>query len=382
MIDVAKVADLVLLLCDASFGFEMEMFEFLNICQVHGMPRIMGVLTHLDMFNNTKTLKTTKKVLKHRFWTEVYAGAKLFYLSGIVHGEYLRNEIKNLGRFISVMKLRPLTWRSNHSYLLVDRLEDLTSRDEVRRNPNCDRNISLYGYIRGIPLSNTPGTPVHVPGLGDLRISEISNLPDPCPPPGTEAKKRALVDKEKLVYAPFSGVGGIVYDKDAVYVELGGSHSHKEKDSDEPGVLVSQLIETQQTIDEKMESSKMQIFSTGEELTSKEFKESNIPIEKSVAINNRMNDTVDSDLEEELNQLKSKTIEDNGRIRRKVIFELDDEEYIKNLPSENEDDDSVTEFKDAPEYTILKENKDENVFNIISNTLKHLDQKEKTTKLK
>ena len=34
MIDVAKVADLVLILIDASFGFEMEVFEFLNICQV------------------------------------------------------------------------------------------------------------------------------------------------------------------------------------------------------------------------------------------------------------------------------------------------------------------------------------------------------------
>ncbi len=34
MIDIAKVADLVLLLTDASFGFEMEIFEFLNICQV------------------------------------------------------------------------------------------------------------------------------------------------------------------------------------------------------------------------------------------------------------------------------------------------------------------------------------------------------------
>jgi len=50
-------------------------------------------------------------------------------------------------------------------------------------------------------------------------------LPDPCPLP-EKLKKRSLVDKERLVYAPFSGVGGIVYDKDAVYVELGGSHSH------------------------------------------------------------------------------------------------------------------------------------------------------------
>lgn len=33
---------------DASYGFEMETFEFLNICQVHGMPRVLGVLNHLD----------------------------------------------------------------------------------------------------------------------------------------------------------------------------------------------------------------------------------------------------------------------------------------------------------------------------------------------
>lgn len=57
---------------DASFGFEMEVFEFLNICQVHGFPRIMGVLTHLDYFKNNKSLRKIKKTMKKRFWTEVY----------------------------------------------------------------------------------------------------------------------------------------------------------------------------------------------------------------------------------------------------------------------------------------------------------------------
>lgn len=82
------------------------------------MPRIMGVLTHLDMIKKADKLKRTKKELKHRFWTEVYAGAKLFYLSGQLHDQYLRNEVKNLGRFISVMKFRPLQWRSTHPYLI------------------------------------------------------------------------------------------------------------------------------------------------------------------------------------------------------------------------------------------------------------------------
>lgn len=134
------------MLIDASFGFEMETFEFLNICQVHGFPRIMGVLTHLDSFKNNKTLRKTKKNLKHRFWTEVFQvkliesgqkwyqmksficytwtnqGAKLFYLSGMVYGEYQTQEVKNLGRFISVMKFHPLVWQTFHPYILADRL--------------------------------------------------------------------------------------------------------------------------------------------------------------------------------------------------------------------------------------------------------------------
>lgn len=50
----------------------METFEFLNLCQSHGFPRFIGVLTHLDTFKNPTKLKKTKKILKHRFWTEIY----------------------------------------------------------------------------------------------------------------------------------------------------------------------------------------------------------------------------------------------------------------------------------------------------------------------
>ncbi|KAI5749614.1 hypothetical protein M8J76_008765 [Diaphorina citri] len=257
MIDISKVADLVLLLIDASFGFEMEIFEFLNICQVHGMPKVMGVLTHLDMLKNNKTLKTTKKMLKHRFWTEVYTGAKLFYLSGIVHGEYMKNEVKNLGRFIAVMKFRPLIWQTTHSYMLADRIEDITPEESLRSNPRCDRNLVLYGWIRGIPLQATSS--VHIPGCGDARLADVAFLPDPCPLPEVH-KKRSLVDKERLLYAPFSGVGGIVYDKDAN--NRGGNNE-----------LVSSLMGTKDTIESKLEKSELVLFSNTEPIRSGEFDE-------------------------------------------------------------------------------------------------------------
>ena len=109
MIDIAKVADLVLLMVDASYGFEMEIFEFLHIAQVHGLPRIMGVATHLDCLPPGEKTNRVKKKLKHRFWTELYDGATLFCLSRLAREggeEYMSQEISNLARFISVIKTR------------------------------------------------------------------------------------------------------------------------------------------------------------------------------------------------------------------------------------------------------------------------------------
>ncbi|KNC96422.1 arf-GAP with GTPase, ANK repeat and PH domain-containing protein 9 [Spizellomyces punctatus DAOM BR117] len=266
MIDIGKIADLVLLLIDASFGMEMETFEFLNILQAHGFPKVMGVLTHLDKFKDNKRLRKTKKRLKHRFWTEIYQGAKLFYLSGLINGRYPKNEIMNLSRFISVMKFRPLVWRNAHPYLLADRVEDLTDPETVRGNPKCDRTVSVYGYARGTNLK--PTLKVHIPGVGDQNIADITLLPDPCPIP--DKVRKTLNDKHKLIYAPMSDVGGILYDKDAVYINVPGTFSRKTEgdgadiDSDagqDPGErMVMDLQNASLTFADKMRQSELRIF--------------------------------------------------------------------------------------------------------------------------
>ncbi|KAG6732325.1 hypothetical protein I3842_01G172000 [Carya illinoinensis] len=269
MIDAAKFADLALLLIDGSYGFEMETFEFLNILQVHGFPKVMGVLTHLDKFKDAKKLKKTKQRLKHRFWTEIYDGAKLFYLSGLIHGKYAKREIHNLARFISVMKFHPLSWRASHPYILVDRLEDVTPPEQVRMNKKCDRNITLYGYLRGCNMKK--GTKVHIAGVGDYSLAGITGLADPCPLPSA-AKKKGLRDKEKLFYAPMSGLGDLLYDKDAVYININDHFvqfsnvddengvTHKGKDRDVGEVLVKSLQNTKYSVDEKLEKSFINLF--------------------------------------------------------------------------------------------------------------------------
>ncbi|KAF8384177.1 hypothetical protein PRIPAC_73319, partial [Pristionchus pacificus] len=261
MIDVAKVVDLVLLMVDASYGFEMEHFEFLNICQAHGMPKIMGVLNHLDQIPQKARLKSTKKALKHRFWTEVYQGCKMFYMSGIIHEHYLKNEVRNLARFISVMKFRPLSWKEAHPYVLCDRFEDMTDLELIRNDPTANRAVCLYGWVRGAHLRQ--GSAVHIPGVGDLRIKEVSSLPDPCPFPDKQMK-RTLNDKERVIYAPFSGLGGIVYDKDAVYIDTGGAQSFQ-KNAKRDSLIVA-LGEVQAGVDEKMEGSKISLLKDGASL--------------------------------------------------------------------------------------------------------------------
>ena len=49
-------------------------------------------------------------------------------------------------------------------------------------------------------------------GCGDFSLDDMSLLPDPCPLPDKE-KKRSLDERERLIYAPMAGVGGMVYDK-------------------------------------------------------------------------------------------------------------------------------------------------------------------------
>ena len=288
MVDAAKVADLVLLLVDGSFGFEMETFEFLNVLQVHGFPRVMGVLTHLDQFHDVKKLKKTKKLLKHRFWTEIYDGAKLFYVSGMSqNGRYNLRDTMNLARFISTAKTKPLIWRTSHPYVVGDRFEDITKPELVQDNPVCDREVALYGFLHGCNLKH--GQLVHVAGVGDMAVKEISQLPDPCPLPNKERKQRKLDDKQKLIYAPMSDVGGLLYDKDAVYITVDDRQMNFSKrqleeklmaegralpddmDVDFGVEMVHGLQDTRMTVDEKLKNSEISLFKGSKSLKGEDF---------------------------------------------------------------------------------------------------------------
>uniref|UniRef100_A0A0W0F3E0 Bms1-type G domain-containing protein n=1 Tax=Moniliophthora roreri TaxID=221103 RepID=A0A0W0F3E0_MONRR len=203
MIDIGKIADLVLLMIDGSFGFEMETFEFLNVLQSHGFPKVIGVLTHLDLIKKAATLRATKKQLKKRFWTEIYQG-------------------------------------------------------------KCDRTVTVYGYVRGTNLRM--GSKVHIPGVGDLEMKSVTKLGDPCPLPDADSEKRRKLSEKKklLVHAPMSDVGGVMYDKDAVYINVPGSFTRGNTDvpQGEGEQMVMDLQDAGLTLEDAVAQSQIRLFGT------------------------------------------------------------------------------------------------------------------------
>ena len=159
-------------------------------------------MTNLDKFKANKTLQNAKKAIKHRFWTEIYKGAKMFEFMGVVNGKYRKHEVKRLSLYVSRVKFRPLVWRNTHPYLVVDRVEDVTpivrnqaqnGANNATKENNTDREVTLYGYVRGSHLK--PNMKMHLIGAGDFDIAAISSLPDPCPLPHNSGGNNSAIGK-------------------------------------------------------------------------------------------------------------------------------------------------------------------------------------------
>ncbi|KAI3834763.1 hypothetical protein MKW92_029559 [Papaver armeniacum] len=174
MIDAAKYADAVILLIDANYGFKMETFEFLNLLQVHGMPEVIGVLTYLDELKYA----ARKKWIMEDFRANIHEGAKIFCLS-FLHGMYQKDEIDELANFLSVMEFHTSSRQAAHPYFLVDHFEDVTSSANVDMDIKCKRDIILYGYLRGCDIKK--GTKVHIAGVGDYPLADITLSAEPIP---------------------------------------------------------------------------------------------------------------------------------------------------------------------------------------------------------
>lgn len=82
---------------------------------------------------------------------------------------------------------------------------------------------------------------LYITGVGDYNLAGVTCLADPCPLPFV-AKKKGLHDKKKLFYEPMSGLGDLLYDKDAVYININDHLVQFSKVDDEDGIMTRKGI--------------------------------------------------------------------------------------------------------------------------------------------
>jgi ribosome biogenesis protein BMS1 len=70
-----------------------------------------------------------------------------------------------------------------------------------------------------------------------LPLDHVSIMTDPCPIP--DKQRKMLNEKHKLIYAPMSDVGGIMYDKDAVYINVPGLFSKQDNPDGKCYLIIS-----------------------------------------------------------------------------------------------------------------------------------------------
>lgn len=127
---------------------------------VSGLKYMMGQSCSicLVLFMASKYLWDAHRLGSYTYrYVEKHIPCEYFFWIDCIHqlflmNRYVKREIHNLARFISVMKFHPLSWRTSHPYVLADRFEDVTPPERVRVDNKCDRNITLYGYLRGCNL--------------------------------------------------------------------------------------------------------------------------------------------------------------------------------------------------------------------------------------
>ena len=224
--DCSKIVDVAILLIDARVGFEMETFEFISLLKNHGFTQIVGVITHMDDFRQNKSLSKYKKQIKKRFIKDATDKSKLFYLFGIKNNLYIKLQLHTMARYLKVIKPNQPGFRINHPYIFCDRYDINFSKTkeekkEINEEKEDDVIVSLFGYVRGNHLNKN--SLIYINGLGEYNIDFAEKIDDPCPIEMVAKNgkiKRTLKKKDKNLYAPYSNINMLEYDRKSGYINI------------------------------------------------------------------------------------------------------------------------------------------------------------------
>ena len=328
--DCSKIVDVAILLIDARVGFEMETFEFISLLKNHGFTQIVGVITHMDDFRQNKSLSKYKKQIKKRFIKDATDKSKLFYLFGIKNNLYIKLQLHTMARYLKVIKPNQPGFRINHPYIFCDRYDINFSKNiikEKEEEKNDDVILSLFGYVRGNHLNKN--SLIYINGLGEFNIDYAEKIDDPCPIEMVSKNgkiKRTLKKKDKNLYAPYSNINMLEYDRKSGYINIPEklitfTKGLKETDNlanDEGVKMVRKLQDMHGNIEQNEDDEKNQIeIIEGINMDSKERKEKES--KEKVDSENNNEEMEEDEIKDEKNKYKE-TYNKNFELKKEPLY--------------------------------------------------------------
>ena len=357
--DCSKIVDVAILLIDARVGFEMETFEFISLLKNHGFTQIMGVITHMDDFRQNKSLSKYKKQIKKRFMKDATDRSKLFYLFGIKNNLYIKLQLHTMARYLKVIKPNQPGFRINHPYIFCDRYDINFSKTNITNKENSEEKnddviVSLFGYVRGNHLNKN--SLIYINGLGEYNIDFAEKMDDPCPIEMVSKNgkvKRTLKKKDKNLYAPYSNINMLEYDRKSGYINIPEklvtfTKGLKEQDNlanDEGVKMVRKLQDMYGNIEQNEDDEKNQIeLIQGVNMDSKNKKEKKISNQDNSEnidnsdINEESDDNGNNDeLSEEKNNYKNIELKNNMILSDENLDTNIMQDIYGNIDDENEE---------------------------------------------
>jgi ribosome biogenesis protein BMS1 len=264
-----------------------------------------------------------------------------------------------MARYLKVIKPNQPGFRINHPYIFCDRYDINFSKTNITNKENSEEKnddviVSLFGYVRGNHLNKN--SLIYINGLGEYNIDFAEKMDDPCPIEMVSKNgkvKRTLKKKDKNLYAPYSNINMLEYDRKSGYINIPEklvtfTKGLKEQDNlanDEGVKMVRKLQDMYGNIEQNEDDEKNQIeLIQGVNMDSKNKNEKKISNQDNSEnidnsdINEESNDNDNNDeLSEEKNNYKNIELKNNMILSDENLDTNIMQDIYGNIDDENEE---------------------------------------------
>jgi pre-rRNA-processing protein TSR1 len=178
ILEGGRVSDIMMFLIDArdvrtdrSF-IDEDVLSSIAALQAQGIPDCVCCIQNIELINqDRKFLSETKNQIAKTIRSILPSSTRTVYIG---HNQEVGSLGNDIGRLLSCITPKDLSWRSIRPYMLPDSFEILQQSGQTTAGTI---DLKVCGYLRGVPLS--ANSLMHIPGGGTGRLESVTPATSP-----------------------------------------------------------------------------------------------------------------------------------------------------------------------------------------------------------